>query len=382
MRKGLAHAVRLFAQSAMVCLIFLQVFSAAAEEPLPLWKKMFTTGQRFDFDLRAIQDEAIRAKASALVAMDCDSILYAQYVHAVLHTYSGQDWDVDADLATFQCVWRGSPIFQMAAIRAYNSGQYEEAVRYYRGALNEAKNEDMVQQRYALEGLAVALVAQSRYTEAMGYFEQVYALDSIHLDPSHLNNMSFAAFASGACDDAYRYAELSLVRLKDLHDASPNSFRFQSGLQNVALLNQLQASMAMGRADLAGKAFGGIQFADDFAGREAAAVRLATLYCQEENSVEQFAFIRGQLMELLKLDSFARVDIGANDWLFNEGDWRAHWEDLRRIPVALRGGVFGHCGPANPAALPGGVIVRHASHSCKGKGFLWSLRQILRQEFS
>ncbi len=269
---------------------------------------------------------------------DCDTLLVAEYLLRSAALELGKS--VGPDAMGHDCERTQSPLLFVIGWEAYAAGKAKDAERWWRATAEAAAGKSPAQRHAALQALGVVMMGQRRYGEALGYFEQAHAEFPDRANPTEMNNLAYASYLVGRCEESVRWADLALEKIQILLKEKPAEAEVFINERNAILLTQLQAQMRQGDRAAADGTVEALRIPGAFEQRELAAVCILTLYAQWSGRKDWFAVVHPHLVALHDQCNPEEVasTLGANVVLF-DGDWEAHWDALLEVPLAFRGGL-------------------------------------------
>lgn len=300
-------------------------------------------------EVRNLQADPVRLSLRAeelLLHEDCDSLQVGMFLKLQSAVIARS---ASVPLDTTRCAWTASPVWFVAGIQSMDAGDLELAEKLLKRALVFARTESVYRSGEVLQALGVICIEQTDYKGAIRYFSESYEQTPFEIPPIYLSNLGFATFASGDCLAAIHWCDVGWERLAQLEEDREVPSEIYVNDYNVMALNRLQAAMALGDEELAQESFDRISFHRPFIGWESAAVAILTNFTQWSDQPSLFLSLRGQLQKLLQNLDHEDINtaLGANAALFDQGLTEAKvlssWKTLRAVPVALRGGIEGHC---------------------------------------
>ena len=313
------------------------IASARATGASDVWEVMI---QRTDVEMNAVsmrlEGERMREVGEALG--DCDTLLVAEYL--LRHAALALGEQLGQDALGHDCDRSASPLLFVIGLEPYFQGDAIAAEHWWRQAAEVARNEAPVQRNAAMQALGVALMDQRRYADALSTFEQAHAEFPDRSNPTEMNNLAFASFLVGRCEESVRWADLALEKIQILVEQKPVDGEVFINERNGILLTKLLAQMRQGDRVEAAKTVEELRIPGPFEQRELAAVFSLSLYAQWSERKDWFAVVQPHLQALYDAqdEELAATTLGANLALF-AGDWEAHWAPLLAVPEAFRGGI-------------------------------------------
>lgn len=309
----------------------------------------------------------------AIEHKNCDSLHLANFLAMQANAVMGEAYDPKPFDLPWACKWRHGPLFYVRGVLRYNANDLFGAASDFRSAASaSALAEANDHQVFALHALGSVEMNRRNYAEALDVFEQAYALDPDYHLPTHLNNLAYASFIVGDCKSANQWCDLAMDVLARKSKELPEAY-FE-GDRNVILLTRLLVALAQSDVAEMQSIIDQIDFLDSFAGREMVAIAAVTQALQATNRPRVFEALRGTFESwLTDMDSTAiAAEFGANKHLLapwhpaSEPIPAAEWNELRRLPSALRGLPQVSCRDA----------VVSASQATSGGSGLWDWQRL------
>lgn len=317
------------------------------QTPPPLWLQMESATERFGYNGVSMEVAGHELLAKTRHQPNCDSLLMAEFLLRQASIMLNKPFDGSSIESAKDCPWEVSPLFRVAGVSAFLNGQFEEASVLFDRCQELAQSEAPWAYATALQNLGASLVQQHRYAEAYTTFVQAYHADSSWQTPVALNSLAYTSLVAGECIESMRWSEMAMKNLEIIAARGEVPIdQVYPEARFAALLNIIEAGIALGDTTAADQAFAAVDFhlpAQDYPW---AAARVFTAYCQWKQSPNTFRSIRPLLMRWIASDTIGQGStvLGANWKLFTENDWERSWEEVARVPWAFRGISIGHCG--------------------------------------